>query len=54
MAGVDVIFDEGQDEPSPFLLEINYFFGRVGIGGSKEYYGILKKAIKRWLRTVHG
>lgn len=53
LAGVDVIFDEGQDEPSPFLLEINYFFGRVGIGGSKEYYRILKKAIKRWLRTVH-
>lgn len=53
LAGLDVIFDEGQDKPSPFLLEINYFFGRVGIGGSKEYYRILKKAIKRWLRTVH-
>jgi len=53
LAGLDVIFNEGQDNPSPFLLEINYFFGRVGIGGSKEYYRILKKALKRWLRTVH-
>jgi ribosomal protein S6--L-glutamate ligase len=53
LAGLDVIFDEGQDNPSPFLLEINYFFGRVGLGGSKEYYRILIKAIKRWLRSVH-
>jgi len=53
LAGLDVIFDEGQDNPPPFLLEINYFFGRVGLGGSTEYYRILKKAIKRWLRTVH-
>jgi ribosomal protein S6--L-glutamate ligase len=53
LAGLDVIFDEGQDNPLPFLLEINYFFGRVGIGGSTEYYRILRKAIKRWLRAVH-
>jgi ribosomal protein S6--L-glutamate ligase len=52
LAGLDVIFDEGQDNPIPFLLEINYFFGRVGLGGSTEYYRILRKAIKRWLRTV--
>jgi ribosomal protein S6--L-glutamate ligase len=53
LAGLDVIFDEGQDNPLPFLLEINYFFGRVGLGGSTEYYRILRKAIKRWLKTVH-
>jgi ribosomal protein S6--L-glutamate ligase len=53
LAGLDVIFDECHDNPAPFLLEINYFFGRVGLGGSTEYYRILKKAIKRWLRTVH-
>jgi len=53
LAGLDVIFDEGQDNPLPFLLEINYFFGRVGLGGSTEYYRILRKAIKRWLRAVH-
>lgn len=53
LAGLDVIFDEGPDNPLPFLLEINYFFGRVGLGGSTEYYRILRKAIKRWLRAVH-
>lgn len=53
LAGLDVIVDEGQEPPLPLLLEINYFFGRVGLGGSTEYYRILKRSIKRWLRTVH-
>ncbi len=53
LAGLDVIFGEGKGSPLPFLLEINYFFGRVGIGGSAEYYRILTNAIKRWLRTVN-
>jgi ribosomal protein S6--L-glutamate ligase len=31
------------------LLEINYFFGRRGLGGSAVYYEILKKEIDTWL-----
>lgn len=53
LAGLDVIFSEAESAPRPLLLEINYFFGRAGIGGSVAYYRILKKAIKRWLKTVH-
>jgi ribosomal protein S6--L-glutamate ligase len=51
LAGLDVIFDPNQSSPQPLVLEINYFFGRVGLGGSEEYYRLLKKAIRRWLKT---
>jgi ribosomal protein S6--L-glutamate ligase len=34
------------------MLEINYFFGRIGLGGSQEYYRILRKAIKRWIASL--
>ena len=52
LAGFDVIFAENESTPRPLLLEINYFFGRVGLGGSEHYYRLLKKAIKRWLKTI--
>jgi ribosomal protein S6--L-glutamate ligase len=52
LAGLDVIFSDSQGCKIPFLLEINYFFGRAGLGGSEEYYRILKKAIRRWLKTI--
>jgi len=47
LAGIDVIFDSRTH--APFLLEINYFFGRRGLGGSKRYYRMLEQAINRWL-----
>jgi ribosomal protein S6--L-glutamate ligase len=53
LAGLDVIFSEGDPAPQPLLLEINYFFGRVGLGGSEAYYRILKKAIRRWLKGIN-
>jgi ribosomal protein S6--L-glutamate ligase len=31
------------------LLEINYFFGRKGLGGSENYYRILLAEIRNWL-----
>jgi ribosomal protein S6--L-glutamate ligase len=34
LAGFDVIFSSDVDNPQPMLLEINYFFGRKGLGGS--------------------
>ena len=52
LAGLDVIFAIDESSPQPLMLEINYFFGRVGLGGSEEYYRILKNAIKRWLKTI--
>ena len=48
LAGFDVIFSI-QNKKSPLFLEINYFFGRRGLGGSEKYYQILKTEIKQWL-----
>lgn len=49
LAGFDVIFSKDAEDPAPLLLEINYFFGRKGLGGSDAYYGILKTEIQAWL-----
>jgi ribosomal protein S6--L-glutamate ligase len=45
LAGVDVIF-RGDE---PLLLEVNYFFGREGLGGGESYYGMLQAAVDAWL-----
>lgn len=52
LAGVDVLFPENTEHPEPLLLEINYFFGRAGLGGSEAFYGLLHKAVRQWLREV--
>ena len=49
LAGFDVIFSSDTDNPEPRLLEINYFFGRKGLGGSEAYYRILLGEIQTWL-----
>ncbi len=48
LAAFDVIFS-ADNRTLPFFLEINYFFGRRGLGGSERYYQILETEIKRWL-----
>jgi len=52
LAGLDVIFAAEDSRQTPLLLEINYFFGRVGLGGSEAYYRILRKEIRQWLKRV--
>ncbi len=52
LAGFDVIFnhsEKGHLEPTPMVLEINYFFGRRGLGGSEPFYGLLQRQIEKWL-----
>jgi len=49
LAGFDVIFSSENGDPDPMLLEINYFFGRKGLGGSENYYRILLAEIQNWL-----
>ncbi len=52
LAGFDFIFDErdlAQDRIEPLMLEINYYFGRTGLGGSEAYYKILEEQIDAWL-----
>jgi ribosomal protein S6--L-glutamate ligase len=51
LAGLDVLFstDPAVADPStPLFIEINYFFGRRGIGGSERFYRILIEEIRRW------
>jgi len=55
LAGFDLIFEEtarGDENPRPLFLEINYFFGRTGLGGSDRFYGLLEAAIDRWLADL--
>jgi ribosomal protein S6--L-glutamate ligase len=52
LAAVDVIFPLEDPGPAPLLLEINYFFGRRGLGGSENYYPLLLEAARQWLSTL--
>ena len=50
LAGFDILFTEKPETPQMYFLEINFFFGRQGLGGSDAYYKILIEEIDRWLR----
>ncbi|PIP38588.1 MAG: glutathione synthase [Desulfobacterales bacterium CG23_combo_of_CG06-09_8_20_14_all_51_8] len=52
LAGMDVIFRDTAGEPTPLLLEINYFFGRNGLGGSAAFYELLAEAVNNWLKGL--
>ncbi len=52
LAGFDVIFPSKPHDADPMLLEINYFFGRRGLGGSEAYYRILMEEIQAWIRSI--
>ncbi len=51
LAGFDLLFthDAAIAPPAqPIFLEINYFFGRRGLGGSEALYTLLRGAIRDW------
>ncbi len=53
LAGFDLLFSENElaaGRIRPLLLEINYFFGRRGLGGSENFYRILIAEINGWLQ----
>ncbi len=49
LAAIDIIFPLDQANPDPLLLEINFYFGRKGLGGSINYYRLLFGAISEWM-----
>lgn len=53
LAGFDLMFDRRSTEPRPLFIEINYYFGRRALGGSRGYYRLLRQAANRWLKD-HG
>ena len=50
LAAVDIVFSLTENNPEPMLLEINYYFGRRGLGGSIKYYRLLFGTIQTWLK----
>ncbi|MGD8837243.1 MAG: hypothetical protein PVJ84_08945 [Desulfobacteraceae bacterium] len=55
LAGLDYIFkdiDGSQEQSRPLILEINYYFGRTGLGGSDRYYKLLEGEVDKWLASV--
>jgi len=50
LAGFDLLFSSKADDARPLMLEINYFFGRRGLGGSEAYYRMLQAEIDHWLQ----
>jgi len=50
LAAFDLVFNLDHPDPQPFILEINYYFGRKGLGGSLRYYRLLLNAIQEWLK----
>ncbi|MFO7860167.1 MAG: hypothetical protein R6U41_02980 [Desulfosalsimonas sp.] len=52
LAGFDLIFSENpavRPSNTPLFLEINYFFGRTGLGGSEAFYRLLCAEIDKWI-----
>lgn len=52
LAAIDFIFPLAEKNPEPLILEINYYFGRRGLGGAENYYRLLYEAIQDWLKEV--
>ncbi|MCK4727934.1 MAG: hypothetical protein KAT27_03340 [Desulfobacterales bacterium] len=52
LAAFDVLFDRSQPEPKPLLSEINFLFGRKGLGGSPRFYELLNQAVQQWAREL--
>ena len=49
LAAFDLVFPTSV--PEPVFLEINYTFGRSGLGGSENFYRLLREAVEQWLAT---
>ncbi len=52
LAAIDFVFPIANKDPEPLFLEINYYFGRRGLGGSENYYRLLYEAVQDWLREI--
>lgn len=52
LAGIDILFSSDAQIKQPLFLEINYFFGRQGLGGSDKYYKLLVAEIRGWIESL--
>jgi len=52
LAGFDILFSSETRVNTPLFLEINYYFGRRGLGGSKTFYDLLTQEIMKWIGSL--
>jgi len=52
LAGFDILFSSVAKDRKLYFLEINYFFGRRGLGGSESYYKRLIAEIEKWIEAL--
>lgn len=52
LAGIDFLFSSNSERSTPLFLEINYYFGRRGLGGSENFYVLLVEEINKWLNGL--
>lgn len=52
LAAIDFVFPLTEKDSEPLILEINYYFGRRGLGGTENYYRLLYEAIQDWLSEI--
>ena len=52
LAAFDLLYPNSATGAQPLFLEVNYFFGRRGLGGSGKYYELLDKAVGVWLKGI--
>ena len=52
LAAIDFVFDLSDKKPEPLFLEINYYFGRRGLGGTEKYYRLFYEAVQDWMKDA--
>lgn len=52
LAAIDFVFDLSDKKPEPLFLEINYYFGRRGLGGTERYYRLFYEAVQNWMKNA--
>jgi ribosomal protein S6--L-glutamate ligase len=52
LAGFDILYSSETSVNTPLFLEINYYFGRRGLGGSETFYGLLNREILNWIESL--
>jgi ribosomal protein S6--L-glutamate ligase len=49
LAAIDFVFPFSHPDLQPLFLEVNYSFGRQGLGGSQNFYLLLFEVLQEWL-----
>jgi ribosomal protein S6--L-glutamate ligase len=52
LAAIDFVFPFSHTDPPPLFLEVNYAFGREGLGGSQSFYLLLFEVLQEWMEEM--